>query len=71
MDNVLLDAYDTVNKIHANKIGGDNRLEWYGTTGKNVKCQKRKRDIFKGSVCISIHYTTVKCVFRYNTSENA
>ena len=42
MDNVILDAYENVNKVHE-KIGGVNRLEWFGTTGKNVKRQKRKQ----------------------------
>jgi len=45
-DNVILDAYEKVNKVHENKIGGDNRLEWFGTTGKNVKRQKRKQGRF-------------------------
>ena len=46
MDNVILDAYEKVNKVHGHKIGGYNRLEWFGTTGKNVKRQKRKQGRF-------------------------
>ena len=46
MDNVILDAYENVNKVDEKKIGGDNRLEWCGTTGKNVKRQKRKQGQF-------------------------
>ena len=46
MDNVILDAYENVNKVDEKKIGGDNRLEWFGTTGTNVKRPKRKKGRF-------------------------
>ena len=46
MDNVILDAYENVNKVDGKKIGGDNRLEWFGTTGTNVKRTKRKKGRF-------------------------
>jgi hypothetical protein len=46
MDNVILDAYENVNKVDEKKIGGDNRLEWFGTTGTNVKRTKRKKGRF-------------------------
>ena len=33
----------TLIKLIEKKIGGDNRLEWFGTTGTNVKRTKRKK----------------------------
>ena len=45
-NNVMLDEYANVNKCHGKQKGGNSTLEWFGTTGQNMKRQKRKKGRF-------------------------